>query len=154
MLGALKLVIGVEPESFQARSFFKRRCFFFSFQIFLSKFSPFSDRKEGGELYWAGAFLDGLSQGSQVDKVWGLVFSKEFFRGSQVEEAWDSLNKEGGWKLSIVSLTNVSQLSNSLPRCSIWALTKGWYISWKKSNKVKLFGALSASNSMDWRCLR
>ena len=70
MLVALILVVRVEPEFFQACSCFKQRCFFFSFQTFLSEVLPFSDRKECGGLYWAKAFLDGSSQGSQVDKAW------------------------------------------------------------------------------------
>ena len=68
-VGGIILVVGVEPELFQARLCFKRHCFFFSFQTFLSEVSPFSDHKECGGLYWAKAFLDSSSQGSQVDKA-------------------------------------------------------------------------------------
>ena len=56
---------------------------------------------------------------------------------------------EGGWRLSINISTNGSQLSSSLPRCSIWALTEGISPSRKNRMRSDSSGAPSASSSME-----
>ena len=63
------------------------------------------------------------------------------------------LKKEKSWKLSSISLTNASQLSSSLSRCSIWALSKGLNSSHKSQKKSDFSRTPSVSNliRMDWR---
>ena len=166
-LRALTLVVGVESEFFRARSCFKRRCFFFSFQIFLLEVSPFSDHEECGGLYWAETLSDGSSQGSQVNKAWDSVLSKGFSRRSQVEEAWNlativevsRLLCRQRWSISRGGRLEAIDCFFRLvrPNCLVSSRlvpTKGWHPSQKNRMRSGLSGALSASNSMDWGCSR
>ena len=108
-----------------------------------------------GGLYWA--FLEEaevFSQESRIGEASDLatvMWARQLPGGKR----WSiSLMMEGGWRLLIAFSIKASQLSNSLPRCSIWALTKGWRPSWKNRISSGFSGALSASNSMDWGCSR
>ena len=95
-------MVGVEPKSFQARSRFKRCCFIFFFQTFLSEVLLFSNREEYWGLYWAGIFLDGLSWRSQAGGASDLV---TVIRAGRLlcGRRWSiSLRMEGGSRLSIV----------------------------------------------------
>ena len=149
-------VARVELVSFWpwSRYWSKRRCLFFSLQVFLSEVLLLPAGKELDDLSveGGGGFLTELSRGSQVEKACDLA-TVEWASLLPCGQYWSILRKiDGGCRLAfalalIAFSTSSSQLSCSCPRCSIWAFINGLRPLRKNRIRSDSTEAPSSSNS-------